>query len=259
LAGERMYERIASDLRDKILSQELEPGSMLPSESTLVADYGVARTTVRRALNDLIMEGLITSVPGRGYVVFASRPLLWIASRAERNVRTDLSPADIWSQTVRDYGREPSERIRVERVLAAGAVAEWLAIEPGDPVVVRRRIRYVDGEPYHTADSYYPLSIVKGTPIEMPGDVLPGVYRVFEEMGRPWVDHRDRLRGRAPLREEAQQLRIPRGVQVVEVFRRSWDADGIPLRLTIFVLPQDRHEIEYEMKGSDHEDNDSAR
>lgn len=254
LTSDRLYERIAADLRDKILSQDLPAGALLPSEAALVDQYGVARTTIRRAIADLTAEGLITSITGKGHVVFSARPLLWIASHDERNARTDLSPSDVWSQSIREQGRVPTERIRVERALARGKAADWIGLNPADPVVVRRRIRYVDGEAYHTADSYYPLSIVKGTAIEMPGDVLPGVYRVFEELGRPWIVTKDRVRARAPSRDEAQLLRIPRGVQVAEVIRRSYGADGTALRLTIFILPQDRHEIEYVMKGQDHED-----
>jgi GntR family transcriptional regulator len=255
LTGERLFERISGDLRDQIATRQLQPGDLLPSEAALSTHYRVAR----RAIADLISEGLITSVTGKGHIVLITRPLLWVASHAERNARTDLSPADVWSQSVREQGRVPTEKIRVERMLAEEPVADWLALKPGEPVVVRRRIRYVDGEAYHTADSYYPLSIVKGTPIEMPGDILPGVYRVFEKLGRPWVVTMDRIRPRAPRRDEAQLLRIPRGIQVAEVSRRSYDADGVPVRLTIFILPQDRHEIEYVMKGLDHEDDDQTR
>lgn len=256
MTGERLYERIAGDLRDEITSQRLLPGALLPSEAQLAEQYSVARTTVRRAIADLIAEGLITSITGKGHLVLVVRPLLWVASHAERNARTDLSPSDVWSQTIRELGRVPTEKIRVERAHAHGQVAKWLDLEPGEPVVVRHRIRYVDGEAYQIADSYYPHAIVAGTPIEAPDDVLPGVYHVFEKLGRPWVVTRDRVRARAPSYDEAQTLHIPRGVQVAEVSRRSYDEEGIPLRLTIFILPQDRHEIEYEMRGQDHEDHD---
>ncbi|HEX7741491.1 MAG TPA: GntR family transcriptional regulator [Sphingobium sp.] len=259
LTGERLYERIASDLRDEIVSQRLLPGALLPSEAQLAERHGVARTTVRRAIADLTAEGLITSVAGKGHLVLVVRPLLWVASHAERNIHTDLSPSDVWSQGIRDLGRVPTEKIRVERARAQGQVADWLELEPGEPVVVRRRIRYVDDEAYQIADSYYPYSIVAGTAIEMPDDVLPGVYRVFEELGRPWDETWDRVRARAPSYDETQTLHIPRGVQVAEVIRRSYDADGVPLRLTIFVLPQDRHEIEYRMRGRDHEDHDGRK
>lgn len=248
MTGEHAYERIAGDLRREIAEKKLLPDETLPSEHTLAARYRVARTTARRAIAELVAEGLILSIAGKGHIVRASQPLVWVASHAERNVRTDQSPADVWSQNVREHGRVPSERITVEKALADDRVAGWLALEPGAPVVVRRRIRYVDEEEYQTADSYYPLSIVAGTPIEMPGDILPGVYAIYDQIGRPWVDWRDRIVSRAPTREEAQLLHIPRGVQVTEIFRRSYDVNGIPVRLTIFVLPQDRNEIEYEIE-----------
>lgn len=240
------YQLIADALRLQIERGELAPGEKLPSEASLVERYSVARGTVRRAISELVAAGLVVSISGRGHIVRQSRPLLWVASTPERNSRVDITPADTWSRSVRDQGRTPSEKIRVEKALADDKVAHWFNLEPGDPVVIRRRLRFVDGEEYQIADSYYPLSIVAGTAIEMPGDVLPGIYAIFEELGCGWITTRDRVIARAPSREEAQLLHIPRGVQVAEVIRRSYDRSGRPVRLTFYVLPQDRHEIEIE-------------
>jgi GntR family transcriptional regulator len=130
-------------------------------------------------------------------------------------------------------------------VLADERVARYLRLAPREPVVVRRRLRSVDGEPYSTADSYYPRSVVAGTAVELPEDVLPGVYAVFEQLGRPWVRTVDQWISRAPTREEIERLHIGRGISVAEVVRISYDADDIPLRLSLFVLPGDKHIVEY--------------
>jgi DNA-binding GntR family transcriptional regulator len=59
-------------LRARITGGEFAPGAALPSEATLCEQYGVARNTLRRALDRLTEEGLIEVRPGRGRVVVSS-------------------------------------------------------------------------------------------------------------------------------------------------------------------------------------------
>lgn len=63
------YKSIADALRTRITGGEFAPGTPLPSEAILTVEYGVARNTLRRALDQLTGEGLITTRPGRGRLV----------------------------------------------------------------------------------------------------------------------------------------------------------------------------------------------
>ncbi|MDX6627312.1 MAG: GntR family transcriptional regulator [Solirubrobacterales bacterium] len=60
------YRALASDLREAIVRDELGPDRRVPTEAELSASYGVSRQTVRRALQDLVAEGLVYRVRGRG-------------------------------------------------------------------------------------------------------------------------------------------------------------------------------------------------
>jgi len=60
------WQRIANDLRDRINSRDLTPGDSLPSESELGERYEVTHATVRRALVELRIEGLVMPEQGRG-------------------------------------------------------------------------------------------------------------------------------------------------------------------------------------------------
>jgi DNA-binding GntR family transcriptional regulator len=60
------YQRIASTLRKRIDNGELEPGAMLPSEAEIGQEFGVARGTVRQALAELELAGLVVTQAGRG-------------------------------------------------------------------------------------------------------------------------------------------------------------------------------------------------
>jgi DNA-binding GntR family transcriptional regulator len=63
------YRQVASELRARIESGELGPGDRVPSITTLMQEYGIARNTARHALAVLAEEGLIEVTPGWGSFV----------------------------------------------------------------------------------------------------------------------------------------------------------------------------------------------
>lgn len=60
------YERIARDVRRRLDDGEFGPDQLLPSEATLVAEYGVSRNTVRRAYRQLVEAGDVVIRQGAG-------------------------------------------------------------------------------------------------------------------------------------------------------------------------------------------------
>ena len=70
---EPLYYQIRENLREKIHSQEYAPGSMIPTEAELCRLYGVSRVTVRRAVLDLVQEGLLNRGQGKGTFVADER------------------------------------------------------------------------------------------------------------------------------------------------------------------------------------------
>jgi GntR family transcriptional regulator len=64
--GEAAYKVLARELRSAILRHRYADGARLPTEAELAAEYQVSRQTVRRAFHDLVAEGMVHRVPGRG-------------------------------------------------------------------------------------------------------------------------------------------------------------------------------------------------
>ena len=60
------YRTLAAQLRDSIRNGEYADGRQLPTEGQLSASFSVSRQTVRRAMQDLVSEGIIYRVAGRG-------------------------------------------------------------------------------------------------------------------------------------------------------------------------------------------------
>lgn len=67
------YRQLAGILREQIESGKITPGDPLPSETTLQQEYGIARGTIRRAIELLRDQGLVVTVQGRGTFVKAKR------------------------------------------------------------------------------------------------------------------------------------------------------------------------------------------
>ncbi|HEX4224932.1 MAG TPA: GntR family transcriptional regulator [Pseudonocardiaceae bacterium] len=123
-ATEAAYKVLARELRTALLQQRYADGSRLPTEAELAQQYQVSRQTVRRAFHDLVAEGMVHRVPGRG--TFA-------AAREGRYLRQFGSVEDLMSQSLdtkleiscplrRQVNIEAAGRLRLTSDLVHGVV-----------------------------------------------------------------------------------------------------------------------------------------
>lgn len=239
------HRQIADELRGSINRGERAPGSQLPSEADLGEQYGVSRTTVRSALATLTNEGLIASETGRGSFVRERRHLVY---RPQEEFRPQpASPEmDRFMAARTAEGRTPSQTIDVAIVVPPPLVAERLRLGPGESAVVRRRVRNLDGEPYNTNDSYFPLRLVQGSEIMAPADIARGTGVVLTEMGYEQVRALDEVYVRMPTPDDVHRLALGPGTPVAVHVVTGYTRDGQPVRVVINILPGDRHVIAWE-------------
>ena len=249
ISDQPLWEDVADGLRASIASGSYKPGETLPSEKELAGQYEVSRDTVRRALSRLTQQGLLT--PGRGRLgrqVRARRKLTYYADLSESQERIDarrVDGVDAWVADVRDQGSSASQLISVAVEAATPRIAELLKIPEGELVVVRRRVRFIDGEAHNLNDTYYLLSIAEGTPIMHPADVTQGTIALMRDMGYVQVRNRDEIEARMPTPEEAERLSVPPGVPVFVQYRTGYTTEK-PVKLTITIWPGDRVTLVYE-------------
>ena len=247
---EPLYQELAQELRAQIVNGDLPAGALLPTELHLAKKHKISRNTVRLALKVLTNEGLITAGRGRnGRRVRDGKRLVFHGSVSESMGRADhrsVTGVDVWVADVREDGREPAQTISVEMVNAPEEIAKLLGLPGGEPVVVRRRVRTVDGEPHNTADTYYPMDIAQGTPIMLPNDVPQGVIVLMREMGHVQVRHIDDLMCRMPTPVESRVLDIPQGVPVMIQSRTGYTEER-PVKVTVTTWPGDRARMRYEL------------
>lgn len=241
-----LYQQVASELRRAIYSGVLGPGAQLPTEAQLMEDHGVSRNTVRLALGELVNEGLVTRTPRRGTVVRDRRPLL-IYPQRELEPQPSGELREAFAYAVGQEGRAPSQYIEVLTVSPVEEIASRLELADGELAVVRRRLRFVDGQPYNTNDSYFPRDLVADSEIARPGDIARGANRVLEELGHAQVRVVDDIWARMPNQEEAERLQLELGTPVMVYVRVGYDGADMPVRVAVSVLPADKHLIRYEL------------
>lgn len=149
------YEEIANILRDRIASGVYPVDSLLPTQSELAAEFGASRMTVKKAIEILMIEGLIYSKQGNGTKVLNSSFWDKKDSRVRLNNFNGLSkdlasdPRVLSSQVVAFSVEFPNEEI-----------AERLQIERNTPVYKIIRLRLLDGNPYVLEHTYMPCDLV---------------------------------------------------------------------------------------------------
>jgi GntR family transcriptional regulator len=242
------HEQLTATLRDRIERNFYEDGR-IPSEASLSNEFQVSRTTVRAALTALQNEGLLRAQSGVGYFVrrfehFGYRP------QDDFQQRKFVDDAD--SFTLAAGERNPSQRIEVSMVPAPRDVARHLRVPEGEFVVLRSRLRLLDGEPFQLNDSYYPRDVAEGTEVMLPDDKRR-MNEVLAEHGHAQVRALDEIWVRMPRPAEADRLRIPPGTPVAEHIITGFTAEGRAVRMVRAVLPGDRNVITFDRVHPDYE------
>ncbi|OZC87152.1 GntR family transcriptional regulator [Rhodococcus sp. 06-412-2C] len=121
-SSQPVYRTVANTLRSDIAAGMYKDGVRLPTEAELAAQYGASRQTIRRAFHDLVAEGIVHRVPGRG--TFATerngRYLRQLGSIEDlMNLSADTT-MDIVSPLRRQVNIEAASRLRLDTDLVYG-------------------------------------------------------------------------------------------------------------------------------------------
>jgi len=131
-----LYQQLMGRLKNDILAGVYPAGARIPSEQVLCDTYGVSRVTVRKAMLDLVQEGLLIRRQGKGTFV------------ADERLQRDLHHITSFSDACRQTGHVAGAKlISAEWADATSEDVEKLGIEPDGRVVEICRLRLCDGEP----------------------------------------------------------------------------------------------------------------
>ena len=146
-----LYNHVKLRLREAIVAGEYKPGDRIPSEHDLMAKFGVSRATVRKAVSELVLEGWLHRIQGRG--TFVAKP----------KFRQTLSRLTSFTEDMRMLGLTPHTKLISLRIKGAShEVAERLAMKLDDPVICIERLRFARDEPMALNISVLPYHFVPG-------------------------------------------------------------------------------------------------
>ena len=163
---EPLYYQIRENIREKINSNEYPPNSMIPSEAELCEFYGVSRVTVRRAILDLVQEGLLTRGKGKGTFV------------SENYGLTHLNGVQSFTQELLGLNMRPSAQFLGCRVRTADqALRSTMGLAEGEKVATISRLRLVNNEPCMVEVMNFPYRLVPGIEKE---NLEESIYRLLK-------------------------------------------------------------------------------
>jgi GntR family transcriptional regulator len=228
-----LYLQLQRVLRDAITEREVEAKGAIPTERELANDFDVSRITVRKAVDGLVGEGLLTRRRGAGTFVTGSR------------VEKVFSKLSSFSEDMISRGRRPSSSWVSK---AAGAVtpeeALSLGLSPGSLVYRFQRIRYADDVSMALEHSTIPGYCLPSADV-----VEHSLYDALERFDHRPVRALQRLRAVAFTAEQAEQLSIEAGTPGLFIERRGFLADGRAAEFTQSWYRGDAYDVVAELNA----------
>lgn len=135
MRAEPAYQSLREQLRSDIAAGRYRGGVRLPTESELVARQGLSRQTVRRAFQDLVAEGVVYRVPGRGtYAHESERYLRQLGSIEDLMSLSQDTTMEVVTGLARRVDVQAASRLRLEADAVHTVVFRRLHGPPGQGV-----------------------------------------------------------------------------------------------------------------------------
>ncbi|NJC22397.1 GntR family transcriptional regulator [Arthrobacter pigmenti] len=196
-------------LREYIL-QHAEPGTAIPSERKLTEHFGVARMTVRHAIDALVAEEVLERIVGLGTFV----------SHSKLDLQMKLTS---YSEEMHRRGMVPDARVlSFEQMAATPLIARELQIEQGTQVIRFRRQLLADKEPMSVDENFIPAHRVPGI---LEDDPPTSLYNVLSErfgLVMEWGE--DTVEATAASPSIARLLNVEMGAPLLKIQRHAYVA-----------------------------------
>ncbi|MGH2534424.1 MAG: GntR family transcriptional regulator [Thermomicrobiales bacterium] len=227
-AGAPLHQQVSRALRGYIVAS-LQPNDTIPTEPELEVHFGVSRATIRRAVDDLVDEGLLARRQGAGTFV--------------RGVKVSYEPAKLasWSESIRALGQTPRTRtMQRQEVTGPDWVRERLRLTSGEPVIWLWRLRLAGDEPMSVMVNYLPGRLVPG--LAERGLMHESLYDELR-MNYGFVPARaeDEVEAKLVTDDEAALLGVAPGSPLIEVCRTAYLADETPIEVSVVRSRADRY------------------
>lgn len=231
-----LYKQIKKLILQEIY-KNMKEGDILPIESEMEKQYQVSRITVRKAIDELVLEGIIFKEQGRGTFVKSTK------------VVQDASTITSWTEEIRLKGKIPTtEKLNISRITASRKMLERLHLQPNEKLIRIERIRLVDGEPFslmfnYLREKYIPEFLNRGLTRESLYEELEENYNILLEKAN------EQIKARIATDLEASALNISPGEAILQITRTSYLTDGTPFEMVEMISRADKYEYHIKVSG----------
>lgn len=203
------YQQLSNILRASIAGRDFAPGGAIPPERTLAERYDVSRVTVRRAVDELVAEGLLIRRHGAG---------TFVVDRVEKQ----FAKLSSFSEDMISRGRIPSSRWldRTESFVTPDESLS-LGLSPGSRIYRFARVRCADG-----IAMALERSTIAGYALTDSDAVVDSLYAALDRTGHRPVRALQKLRAILVDAESAAIMDIEPGAPGLLIERRGFLADG---------------------------------
>ncbi len=203
-----LYAQVKEHITRRIQDGTWAAGHRLPSEHELVAQFGISRMTVNRALRELVGQGRIVRVAGVGSFVAEDKPQ-----------STLLQIANIASE-IRERGHDyRCEMLAVERLAASPDVAVWLDLQAGESVFHSVCLHRENGLPVQLEDRYVSPRVAPDFGAQDFSDQTPSEY-LLRDVPFDQIEHL--VDAVLPSVEQAVRLAMSAAEPCLLLTRRTW-------------------------------------
>ncbi|PWI44042.1 GntR family transcriptional regulator [Streptomyces sp. ICBB 8177] len=212
------------------ITQTMPPGTPVPPERTLAAEFDTSRTTVRQALQELVVEGRLERVQGKG--TFVAKPKVAQALQLTS-----------YTEDMRAQGLEPaSQLLDIGYVTADDRLADLLDIRPGGRVLRIERLRLANGEPMAIETTH--LSAKRFPALRRNLAKHTSLYTALAEVyGVHLAEAEETIETSLATPREAGLLGTDTGLPMLLLSRHSIDTTGEPVEWVRSVYRGDRYKF----------------
>ena len=213
-----LYEQLANIIEDWIESGVILEGKAIPSELELSSRYKISRMTARKAVDQLVIKGLVFRRSGKGTFVSIEK-----VPYAPYSLRS-------FAQTMEKSGKKVTTKVLDRRIIqATKQIASNLLIHPNDEVVYLNRLRFVNSTPMAINDAYLPYPKFSSVlDIDLKHSSLT---RIMEDiLGETLSYSEDIIEASVANQREAALLDIEINAPVILFYGVSFMQDGTPIR-----------------------------
>jgi GntR family transcriptional regulator len=202
-----LYLQVEATLKEMIEGRDFSPGEQIPSERELSEQLGVSRMTVRRAIENLTRMGLLERRSTSGTFV---RP-----PQVQRKLGKDVAVG--LTQMLQEEGAiAGSVLLDFASERAPLKIAEKLKLRIGAEVVVIKRLRTVNGQPFCVETSYIPTELVPGLGRQDLEKSDASLYSIMQERyGVRFALNNETLKISFATKDEADLLALKHGEPIL--------------------------------------------